>query len=89
MTFWGWLALAWIVRGGRHPKPSRNTQPAGFRYTTAIAVGLILSLVSLPLALCLMAWPDPGITLNVICYTLILIVTGLMISAVYRERHTV
>jgi hypothetical protein len=49
------LGLAWLIRR-RDPRSQRNPNPAGFGYGTAWGVGIVLSVLSLPIALCLTAW---------------------------------
>jgi hypothetical protein len=82
------LGLAWLIRR-RDPRSQRNPNPAGFGYGTAWGVGIVLSVLSLPIALCLTAWQGYGMALNVIWFGIIWTITAVMIHAVYRERHSV
>lgn len=79
---WRWNRHQTIREQRLHPKPSTD-----FGYPTCWATGIIFSVLSLPIAVALLAWPGWGYYLDIQWYVIGWTIVAFMIRARYREKH--
>jgi len=82
MTLLGWLGLAFLLR--RRDPQEPNPSPAGFGYTETLITFVVLTLISLPFAVCLLAWHGWGLALAAIWYSVLILIVTAMLAAVHR-----